>query len=242
MKLRRLNKTGIDLFAAYLDALEDDPTRIPPNSLLEDATTSELIAPTVEVETRRFGSRFNAAEYLDGIFSKAGLSDVDRDIGLWAWLTLFYFDEICPRGRGGERSPGERARYVPEAENFRRYYRHLLAGPYRIYKAHRQNPSRALVILCQQIDKPGDIVEQFASRQEIVTNGVVLEVATRLYVDSETKRQKRNAQSRVRPGTAFRLIDVLNQFDVTWDLYAMIANEMLGVLPEEFEKFEETPA
>jgi hypothetical protein len=155
---------------------------------------------------------------------------------------LFYFDETCPRGRAGERSPGERARYIPEVENFRRYYRHLLAGPYRIYKAHRQNPSRAFVILCQQLDKPGDIVEQFASRQEIVTNGAVLEVATRLYVDPETKRQKRNAQSRVRPGAAFRLIDVLNQFDVTWDLYAMISNEMIGVLPEEFEKFNETGA
>ena len=174
---------------------------------------------------------------MDGIFLKGGFSDVDRDIGLWAWLTLFYFDEICPRGRGSERSPGERARYIPEATNFRRYYRHLLAGPYRIFKAHRQNPNRALVILCQTLDKPGDIVEQFASRQEIVTNSAVLQFATNLYVDPETKRQKRNAQSRTRPGAAFRLIDVLNQFDVTWDLYAMLGKEFLGVLPGEFEKF-----
>ncbi len=237
MKLRRLNKSGIDLFAVYLDALEYDPTRIPPNSLLEDPTASEPITPAVEVELRRFGNRFKAAEYLDRVISEAGLSDVDRDTGLWAWLTLFYLDEVCPRERGGGRSPGERARYIPEATNFRRYYRHLLAGPYRIYKAHRPNPSRALVILCQPLDRPGDIVEQFASRQEIVTNGSVLEFATRLYVDPETKRQKRNAQSRSRPGAAFRLIDVLNQFDVTWDLYAMVEKEFLDVLPEEFEKF-----
>jgi hypothetical protein len=241
MKLRRLNKTGIDLFAVYLDALENEATRITPNSLLEDSTASDPITPAVEVELRRFGNRVKAAEYLDGIFSKAGLSDVDRDTGLWAWLTLFYFDEICPRGRGGERSPGERARYIPEAANFQRYYRHLLAGPYRIYKAHRQNPERALAVLCQPLDKPGDIVEQLASRQELVTNGAVMEVATHLYIDSETKLPKRGAQTK-NAGAARRLADVLNQFDVTWDLYAMIAKEMFGVLPEEFEKFKETPA
>ena len=241
MKLRRLNKTGIDLFAVYLDALEEDPTRIPPNSLLEDPTTSELVTPVVEVELRRFGNRFKAAEYLDEIFSRAEFSNVDQDIGLWGWLTLFYFDEVCPRERGGERSPGARARYIPEVTNFQRYYRHLLAGPYRIFKAHRQKPERAFAVLCQPLDKPGDIVEQLASRQELVTNSAVMEVATQLYVDPATQKPKRSAQSQT-AGGAVRLANVLNQFDVTWDLYAMIAKEMLGVLPEEFEKFKGTPA
>jgi hypothetical protein len=239
MKLRRLNKTGIELFGLFLDALENDPTQILPNSILEDSTTSELIMPSVEVELRRFDNRFNAAEYLDGIFSKAGLSEVDRDIGLWSWLTLFYLDETCPRGKNKERFPGHRARYIPEVDNFRLYYRHLLAGPYRIYKAHRQNPQRAFATLCQPIDKPGDIVESFASRQELITNGAVMEVATQLYIDPETKLPKRGAQTK-NAGAARRLVDILNQFDVTWDLYAMLAKEMLDVLPEEFGKFKET--
>lgn len=235
MKLRRLNKTGIDLFSVYLDALESDPSRNPPNSLLEDAAASDTITAAVEVEQRRFGNRFTAAEYLDQLISKAGLTDVERDIGLWAWLTLFYLDETCPRARG-ERHPGERARYIPEATNSRRYYRHLLAGPYRIYKAHRQNPKRALVVLCQPLDKPGDVVEQFASRQEIVTNGTVLAVATQLYVDPATGLQRRGAQTK-NAGAARRLADVLNQFDVTWDLYATLASELQGILPTEFDRF-----
>jgi hypothetical protein len=238
MKLGRLNQTGINLFSDFLDKLENEPTRTPPNSLLEDPMTSEPITPAVEVELQRFGNRFKAAEYLDGIISKAGLSDIERDIGLWTWLTLFYLDEICPRGRGGERSPGARARYIPEVTNFQRYYRHLLAGPYRIFKAHRQKPERAFAVLCQPLNKPGDIVEQLASRQELVTNGAVMEVATQLYVDPATQKPKRSAQSQT-AGGAVRLANVLNQFDVTWDLYAMLAKEMLGVLPEEFEKFKE---
>ena len=37
--------------------------------------------------------------------------------------------------------------------------------------------------------------------------------------------------------SARRLADVLLQFDVTWDLYAMKANNLLELLPKEFKKF-----
>jgi hypothetical protein len=71
---------------------------------------------------------------------------------------------------GGHRKPGERARHIPDATNFLRYYRHLLAGPWRTYRTHRDDPGRARVVLCQPLHTPGDLVEQLASRQELVTN------------------------------------------------------------------------
>ena len=75
------------------------------------------------------------------------------------------------------RKPGALARHIPEPGNFQRYYRHLLAGPYRIYRAHRDDPQRALALLCQPLDSPGDVVEQLASRQELVTNRGIMELA-----------------------------------------------------------------
>jgi hypothetical protein len=42
-------------------------------------------------------------------------------------------------------------------------------------------------------------------------------------------------------GCARRLADVLKQFDVTWDLYAMTTDGLLGLLPGEFDRFR-TPA
>ena len=84
---------------------------------------------------------------------------------------------------------------------------------------------------------PGDLVEQLASRQELVTNRAFLAAATTLYVDLQTRLPKRGGGGKSR-GTARRLADVCNQFDVTWDLYAMEPGELLGKLPKEFQRFQ----
>jgi hypothetical protein len=192
--------------------------------------------PEVEIEQRCFTNRLEAAEYLNQLLGNAGFAAVECDRGLWAWLALFYFDQLCPLDSTGARKPGERARWIPAIGDFRKYYRHLLAGPYRIFRAHREMPARALALLCTSISKPGDIVEQLASRQEVVTNAAVMQVATALYVDAATKQPKRGAAGRG-PGSARRLADVLSQFDATWDLYSLQASKLLAVLPGEFDRF-----
>jgi hypothetical protein len=236
MRLCRLNEAGIREFEAFLDALSLDAMRVVPGNLLSDRQFSEPLDPAVDVELQAFPDRFAAARYLHERFTAAGLSDVERDKGLWCWLTLLYFDVLCPPERDGAHRPGARARYVPESANFRRYYRHLLAGPYRIYRAHRDGPECALAVLCQPLHKPGDIVEQLAARQELVTNRAVMQAASMLYVDLDTRKPKRGSQTKA-IGAVRRLTDVLNQFDVTWDLYAAQVAELLGILPEEFDRF-----
>jgi hypothetical protein len=44
-----------------------------------------------------------------------------------------------------------------------------------------------------------------------------------------------------RPGTVFRFIDILDQLDVTWDLYSMTTDMLLGCLPAEFDRFKFNP-
>jgi len=94
--------------------------------------------------------------------------------------------------------------------------------------------------LCQPLHTPGDLVEQLASRQELVTNQAFMSAATALYVDAATQQPKRGARGKTR-GTARRLADICNQLDVTWDLYAMNAGELLGKLPREFQRFQPAP-
>ncbi len=236
MKVRRLTDAGIEQFSTFLDTLESDPTRLIPEELLTDSAMSVLVPGRVEVEKRTFANRLEAARYLDEQFSTAEIHDIERDSGLWSWLALFYFDQLCPANAAGARRPGERARYIAESANFQRYYRHLLAGPYRIFRAHRRAPERALAVLCQPLSRPGDLVEQLASRQELVTNSPVMEVATILYVDPTTGKPKTGSQTKS-AGAVRRLADVLSQFDVTWDLYAVQVAELLGILPAEFNKF-----
>jgi hypothetical protein len=80
------------------------------------------------------------------------------------------------------------------------------------------------------------VVEQLASRQELVANPAVMEVASILYVDRVLQRPKRGAQSKA-GGAARRLPIVLDQFDLTWDLYAARSAELLDILLKEFDRF-----
>jgi hypothetical protein len=194
------------------------------------------------VEARTFGSRLEAARYLDGKFHDSGLRDIEHDDRLWGWLTLFYFDELCPSDAHGRRKPLRPYHYLPVNSDYRLYYRHLLAGPYRIYRTHRDNPLRALVFLLGPLHVVGHFVYQLASRQELVTNPAVVEAATRLYVDRERSRYKRGAVSEKTRGSVFRYVKILDQLDVTWDLYSMTAERILGCLPDEFSRFMPEPA
>jgi hypothetical protein len=234
--IRRLNAAGMEQFQQFLDSLTTEQPLSPPNEILQAETTSEELPSQVDIEHKVFGDRISMAEYLDGVLSSTGVRELEKDKGLWAWLSLYFFEELCPTQKDGRRKPGERARWIPVMTDYRKYYRHLLAGPYRIYRAHRDKPSRALALLCGPLDRPGEIVEQIASRQEIVTNKAIVETATKLYVDAATKQPKRGAGGKGL-GSPRRFAEILNQFDVTWDLSVMDSSELISFLPNEFARF-----
>jgi hypothetical protein len=237
MRLHRFNDVGLRRIHEFLDALGADPALAVPTGLLMDPACVVAVAPAVDVEASNFENRMQAATYLDHLLSGVTSCDVSRDAGLWAWLTLFFFDEVCPADGHGRRKVGARARYVPEFTDFRKYYRHLLAGPYRIFRAHRDAPERALSMLRGPLDKPGEITEQIASRQELVTNPIAVEAVTKLYIQPESLRPRRGAAGRG-PGSVRRLADVLNQFDLTWDLNSIQVTTLVDMLPHEFDRFQ----
>ena len=98
--------------------------------------------------------------------------------------------------------------WVPQIRDYRRYYRHLLAGPYRIFRAHRAQPENALILLGGPFGPHGEVVEQFASRLEIVTNRGLIESLTTLYWDAAGRKLRRGAGGK-EAGSARRLADVL---------------------------------
>lgn len=232
MEPRRLNAAGIAVFQLFLDSFTGEEPRPYPETVLSDPAHTESIDTSVTVERRGFETRFELASYLHERFEASGFRPDRSDPGLWAWLGCFYFREICPVVRG-KPQPGAAARWIPQSGDFRRYYRHLIAGPYGIYHAHRDDPKRAMALLCQRPGRPGDLVEQLASRQQVVTNPAIMQVATDCYVDLGTGKQLPIA-NRKGPGGARRFIDVLSQFDVTWDLSMMSPADLHAHLSEEF--------
>ncbi|OAI41706.1 hypothetical protein AYO40_02620 [Planctomycetaceae bacterium SCGC AG-212-D15] len=234
--LRRLNAAGIALFEQYLAVLRGGDTADPPTGALASPDYSEPLDAQIEIDDRDFDSRLEWAKYIDEKLEGKGLKNVERDVGLWAWLALFHVKRLLPSKKNGRKKLGEAAMWVPQINDYRRYYRHLLAGPYRIYRAHRTEPNSALILLGGPFGSHGEVVEQFASRLEIVTNRGLIESLTMLYWDANGGRLRRGAGGKD-AGSARRLADVLRQFDLTWDLYSLSSPSFLGLLPKEFDRF-----
>jgi len=236
MELRRFNESGIEEFRRHLLEMKDDPALDSPRHLLEDARLTEPGSSQTELHPATLTTRLAAAQTVDNVLGSPPPLGATNDAGLWSWLTLFYFDSACPRLENGTRKVGAIARYIPEGADHKRYYRHLLLGPYLVYRAHHDDPERAMVLLCQPVHSPGDIVEQLVSRQELVTNPMIVRVATELYYDPATGAPKRGSGGKG-AGSARRLAEVADQFDVTWDLFAMPWQSLLARLPREFNRF-----
>jgi hypothetical protein len=156
--------------------------------------------------------------------------------GNWTFSERVYFKELCPPDSTGQRRPGEKARWIPAVSNPRKYYRHLLAGPYRIYDAHSDNPNRVRALLCTPAHEISELYEQLASRQEMVTNAGLMEACTILYVDPVSGKPKNGARGKGKASPR-RLAKMVNQLGLTWDLYSVTAQGFLELLPAEFDRF-----
>lgn len=241
MNLGRLTQLGMERFSQFLDELKVNPNAGIPKELLTFPGYFETIDDETEVMPHKFKTRMDVGKYMHSLISSSGMTDVERNIPFWVALTVFYFDVLCPADNMGRRAILKRYRYVPESQNWRRYYRHLLLGPYLVYRAHLDHPERAMAVLCKPPHVFTDVDEQILAYQESVTNKAIMELATKLYYNPDTKNLKRGAQSKGL-GSPRRLATVLDQFSLTWDLYSATTDELLNLLPNEFAKFAKSDA
>ncbi|OPY04600.1 MAG: hypothetical protein A4E67_02318 [Syntrophaceae bacterium PtaB.Bin038] len=230
-RLRILNDRGIALYRDYLDALRAGSERKPPLELLDDPWCSARVPLDVTLEAKSFPSKLAAGKYLDEVLRLLPQSQIERQVGLWSWLTLFYFDEVCPVNRYGRRVTGPHYRYILDTD-FRRFHRHLLLGPWTAYRLHGDN---AALLLYGPLHQTNRFFIELTARQALFTNRGVIDAATHLYYDPKTGRARRGAGSPERkPGTLMRFIDVVQQLDLTHDLFSMKGPEVAALLPEEF--------
>ena len=236
MILRRLTPQGLSAFEEFIAAASTDTPQDHPGEHLGDDDLSEALPQDVEMELATFESRLQLGRYLYDALHNSTIDGLLQDRGTWAWIAWHYFDEICPRKGNGDFNPGERARWIPDISNHRKYYRHLIAGPYRVYRAHSDDPARTRCVLSNPPGSPGEIAEQISAYQELVTNKAVMGAATLLYIDPVSNLPKRGSGSKG-PGSPRRFVKVLYQYDVTYDLYSMERDELLDILPSEFDRF-----
>lgn len=246
MRLRRLNGIGLVRLGAFLDSLTSEVPDDYPDALLTDEATSEDLPVEIDIErNRRFARRFDAAAYLHDRLAPLRTADNEhweRNGGLWAWLSLLWFDQLCMADKNGVRNPRERARWIPILDDARRYYRHLLLGPYLIYRIHARTPELALPILCNELGVgTSEVFRTMIETQQFVTSPSVISLIGRLYYDSNKGRLIRGAGTKGAGGVR-RLGNVLTQLDRTFDLHSIQLDHLVSLLPREFMKVKQSRA
>jgi hypothetical protein len=235
-KLRSLNPRGIEEFRGFLQQIRNGAEFRANPAILYIDDYSPRLTRTVEIEPRTFASKFEAAEYLGGVLSEVGASA--EDVGLWSWLALFYFDQLSPVDGDGKRRPREDYHYIPSTESGWHRDRHLLAGPYKLFSVHRRN---ARLLLHPPVHQHGAFIYDLGFRRDLISNKGLIEAIDLLYWDSKRNRPKRGATTTSRPGNLRRLITVVQQLDFNYDLYGMRAEEILRLLPPEFDAWKPAP-
>jgi hypothetical protein len=159
------------------------------------------------------------------------------DIHLWSWMSLFYFDQVCPANEKGKRKPGRDYRHILEP-GYPYGHRHLLAGAYLVYTVYGWGEELSKLLLRAPLSAQSQFHHEIAARQSVITNRGVMEALHILYFDeSKNKARRGPVMTREAPGSLYRFIAVIQQLDLTYDLYSMSGPEIVDTLPTEFARW-----
>jgi len=235
VKLRRLNLQGIKKFEEYLDRLRNPggDKEPPPVDLLDHPETSEALPWDVKLEQKNFQNRFELGQYLVSLLEQCDQWKINFDPGLWSWLALFFFDHLCPAGPDGRRKPDANENYILSPDR-RRQYRHALRTTYLFVREYGE---KVLFMFCGPAHKRGQIMEDLSARQYFLGCRGVIEAAGHLYYDPLRNSPKRGAAAKDKLGTVRRFGVVLKQFERTYDLFSLSRQQVLEILPREFDRF-----
>lgn len=234
MIVRQFNDDGIAVFRQFLSIARNDSTLSVPSELLKDSRLTQIVAPELSVEPRQMITKSDAATYLRHVLEPISDRDVAVNAGLWTWLALFYFDEVCPT-RNGQRTVKNDYHYVFEPKNSRHFYRHLLFVSWRVAQVA---PVHNRVFLYSPLATLDGITTEVMKRLFLTRIPCIFEVLDRLYWDEDRGRVRAGVVSRpAKPGDLrYRLPIRIRQLERTYDLLSLNADQLIELLGSEFEK------
>lgn len=236
--LRCLTDSGIAAFAEDLEAMRNPallaPSPAPRADLLHDPRYSESFPlGIVEVEKRHFANRREFALYMDARFQAAGIAhDVDVP-GMWEWLTVFYFAEVCKKQLDGRWPVRHDMRYILKPGSAGRPHRHPLREPYMNYRKFQDSKGQdADIVLSQPLNEVGDVVESICSRERILTSSAAMKVARMLFYDEKTDQTYTITRGE---GGLRDYCKFVQNLPTEFNLTEIAEHTLLALLPDQFD-------
>lgn len=234
VSIRSFNEQGLNEFEKVIGEIRDDSIKNIQEDLLFNEHYSEIQEPIINVDRVDFKNKNELVPYIVERLNLRANKHLYFAKGMWTWLAAFYFDNICPADGNGKRKVNEAAFYLlRDPKNYTKYYRHLLAYPSRLYS---ELGDSAKIFLIGTFSKRGEITEQFGAYQEIALNKGILDAANLMYWDENTLNLKKGAAGKG-AGSARRLVRIIRQYQMTYDLNSMNGKEIVELLPNEFAKW-----
>ena len=237
--IRSLNEDGIREFASINCADKAGADGDAPSHLLFDNEFSEVKifsdGKPREIDVNAvIITGFDLVELLDKSFdSTIGIKELEKDPGMWAWIALLYYDQFRGRLADGSWKRAAAPRWIPSGESTS-YYRHTVAARYNMHRRHGGN---ADYILHGLVDNWADVYEQYTNVSLMITSESIQEVANRIAFDPSREKGFKKGIGGKGPGSARRFPAVFWQLHNTYNLRSMTSDEILELLPEEFDKY-----
>jgi len=230
------------VFKAWLDRAEKvGATRWtaepPANHILEDDRYSKKLGFGGRLPVRRFERKYDLGM---AICAGLGREDAERLLlipNAWPWLSLLYHESTFPQKNGKWRT-GDDARHLIQTIHGRKQdqsHRHLVNSA--VTNVLRFD--RYAAVLMGNADGQSKMEEQVMSRRvdpPLAHHTEFVKTLYRLYWDAEADDAKSGARGE-REGSVLHLIDLLTQFDLTFDIASLEVDDFMRLLPNDFKRF-----
>jgi hypothetical protein len=201
---------------------------------LEDDTLTQAVKAAITVAPQSFGTRRAAAVYLCDTLAPLPEEKVAMNGGLWTWLTLFFFDEVCPASDGWRYVKND-YHYIFEPKSARHSYRHLL---FIAWRALKLAPEHNRLFLNGSVATLDHVTKEVMQRLYLTRIPCIFEVLDRLYWDNHRGRARPGITDpkTVKPGDLVHRFPVrMRQLEMTYDLFSLTADQLIGLLGDEFQ-------
>ena len=198
--------------------------------LQDEVDLSNEMKDSLEFDfSKKFNNSFELAFEINNSLKNYEYSDISADKNLWDWLSLHLFDQIfVPSEIKGYRS----YRYILDLD-WENSMRHLIRGPWWVVNRYGEN---AKIFTYTKPYQQCDFMEQFVKVSHLREMSVAPEVCMKLYYDQEEKSAVPGT-SKGKPGGFHRFRDKISQLNKVKYLWDMSADEIISLLPKEFNKF-----
>jgi len=233
MQIRKLNTEGIRAFRQFLSSARSNPNEEVPYSILTDPQLSDPMPYNIKIDPTAFTHRREAAVYLHKLLAPIPQEVVVRDAGLWTWLSIFFFDSICPLSQGVRLIRNDYS-YIFEPLNPRHFYRHLLFCAWNVI---RLAPAHNRLFLQGRLSVLDKVTSEVMKRLYLLRIPCIFEVLERIYWDPQNGRARPGiTTSVVRAGDLTRRFPTrIRQLEKTYDLAVLTADQLIELLGTEFE-------